>query len=76
MNLRYTVTPAIVRSLMEVEAARQAVQLTVLPAAVIEALRQTARLRAAYYSTRIVRKPPDPGRTGRYGGPTLRRCEN
>jgi len=53
MNLRYTFTPAIVRSLMEIEAARQAVQLTALPAAVVEALRQTARLRATHYSTRI-----------------------
>lgn len=53
MNLRYTFTPAIVRALMEIEAARQAVQLTVLPPAIAEALRQTARLRATHYSTRI-----------------------
>ena len=53
MNLRYTFTPAIVRMLMEIEAARQAVQLTILPPAVAEALRQTARLRATHYSTRI-----------------------
>jgi hypothetical protein len=32
MNLRYTFTPAVVRSLMEIEAARQAVQLADLPA--------------------------------------------
>lgn len=53
MNLRYTFTPGIVRALMEIEAARQAVQLTVLPPAIAEALRQTARLRATHYSTRI-----------------------
>lgn len=53
MNPHYTFTPASVRSLMEIEAARQAVQLTVLPPAVVEALRQTARLRATHYSTRI-----------------------
>ena len=53
MNPRYTFTPAIVRDLMEIEAARQAVQLTVLPPAVAEALRQSAWLRATHYSTRI-----------------------
>jgi Fic family protein len=53
MNLRYTFTSAIVRELMQIEAARQAVQLTVLPPAVAEALRQNARLRATHYSTRI-----------------------
>ncbi|MEJ5198038.1 MAG: Fic family protein [Anaerolineae bacterium] len=53
MNLRYTFTPTIVRALMEIEAARQAVRLTTLPPAVAEALRQTARLRATHYSTRI-----------------------
>lgn len=53
MTLRYTFTPAIVRDLMEIEAARQAVQLTVLPPVVAEVLRQNARLRATHYSTRI-----------------------
>jgi Fic family protein len=53
MNLRYTFTPAIVRDLMEIEAARQAVQLTVLPPSIAEVLRQGARLRATHYSTRI-----------------------
>lgn len=48
MNPRYTFTPAIVRALMEIEAARQAVRLTTLPPAVAEALRQTARLRATH----------------------------
>lgn len=38
MNPRYTFTPAIVLSLMEIEAARQAVQLTVLLPAVVKAL--------------------------------------
>lgn len=53
MTLRYTFTPAIVRDLMEIEATRQAVQLTVLPPVVAEVLRQSARLRATHYSTRI-----------------------
>ncbi|PKO24210.1 MAG: Fic family protein [Chloroflexi bacterium HGW-Chloroflexi-1] len=53
MNLRYTFTPAIVRDLMEIEAARQAVQLTVLPPSIAAALRQGARIRATHYSTRI-----------------------
>ncbi len=53
MNPRYTFTPAMVRGLMEIEAARQAVQLTVLPPAAAEALRKSARLRATHYSTRI-----------------------
>ena len=53
MNLRYTFSAAIVRDLMEIEAARQAVQLTLLPPAVARALRQSARLRATHYSTRI-----------------------
>jgi hypothetical protein len=38
---------------MAIEAARQAVQLTILPPATVEALRQSARLRATHYSTRI-----------------------
>ena len=53
MNLRYTFTPAIVRDLMAIEAARQTVRLTVLPPAVVEQLRQEARVRSTHYSTRI-----------------------
>jgi len=53
MNLRYTFTPAIVRNLMEIEAARQSVQLTVLPPQVAERLRHEARVRSTHYSTRI-----------------------
>jgi Fic family protein len=53
MNPRYTFTPVIVRDLMEVEAARQTVQLTVLSPQVAEQLRQQARVRSTHYSTRI-----------------------
>jgi len=38
---------------MEIEAARQTVQLTVLPPQVAERLRQEARIRSTHYSTRI-----------------------
>jgi len=53
MEARYAFTAAIVRDLMAIEAARQAVRLTLLPPAVAERLRQTARLRSTHYSTRI-----------------------
>jgi len=53
MNLKYTLTPAIARDLMDIEAARQTVKLTVLPPAVAEQLRQQARVRSTHYSTRI-----------------------
>ncbi len=53
MNTRFTFTPAIVRDLMEIEAARQTVHLTVLPPQVAERLRQQARIRSTHYSTRI-----------------------
>lgn len=53
MEPRYTFTMAIVRDLMAIEAARQAVRLTLLPPPVAERLRQTARLRSTHYSTRI-----------------------
>ena len=53
MNLHYTFTPAIVRDLMDIESARQAVRLTVLPPQVVERLRQQARVRSTHYSTRI-----------------------
>jgi Fic family protein len=53
MNFRYAFTPAIVRDLMEIEAARQTVRLTVLPPQVAEQLRRQARVRSTHYSTRI-----------------------
>ncbi len=53
MLLKYTFTPAIVRALMDIEAARQAVTMTVLPLPVAERLRQQARVRSTHYSTRI-----------------------
>ena len=53
MDLNYTFTPAIVRGLMEIEAARQAVSMTVLPFHVAERLRQQARVRSTHYSTHI-----------------------
>ena len=53
MQFHYTFTPAIARDLMEIEAARQTVQLTVLPPHLAERLRQQARLRSTHYSTQI-----------------------
>lgn len=50
---RYTLTPAIVRSLLEIEAARTAIEHTPLPPAAQEELRRQARLRSTHYSTRI-----------------------
>ncbi|HVR97657.1 MAG TPA: Fic family protein [Thermoanaerobaculia bacterium] len=50
---RYTLSPAVVRALLEVEAARAAVEHTPIPAAVEEELRRRARLRSTHYSTRI-----------------------
>jgi cell filamentation protein, protein adenylyltransferase len=48
---RYVLTPAIARSLMEIEAARAVVEHTFLPAIVQEDLRRRARLRSTHYST-------------------------
>ncbi len=53
MNFNYTLTAAIARDLMKIEAARQTVTLTVLPPAVAEQLRQQARIRSTHYSTYI-----------------------
>ena len=53
MNERYTFTPAIVRDLLDIESARQIVNLTVLPPQVVERLREQARVRSTHYSTRI-----------------------
>ena len=53
MTLRYVFTSEIVRALLEIEQARQTVQLTPLTPLRIEAMRQEARLSATHYSTRI-----------------------
>ena len=50
---RYTLTPAIVRSLLAIEAARAVVDHTPFPPAVAEELRRRARIRSTHYSTRI-----------------------
>jgi Fic family protein len=50
---RFTLTPAVARRLMEIEAARAVVAATRLPLAVESELRNRARLRATHYSTRI-----------------------
>lgn len=50
---RYTLTPAIARGLMAIEAARAVVETTSLPPAVEAELRHRARVRSAHYSTRI-----------------------
>jgi Fic family protein len=50
---RFTLTPAVARRLMEIEAARAVVAATRLPLAVESAMRNRARLRATHYSTRI-----------------------
>lgn len=50
---RYTLSPAIVQSLLEVEAARAVVEHTPIPPAAQEELRRRARLRSTHYSTRI-----------------------
>lgn len=50
---RYTLTPAMARDLMEIEAARTAIEHTPLPPAAEAELRRRARLRSTHYSTRI-----------------------
>ncbi len=50
---RYTLTPAVVRHLLEIEAARAVVEQVALPPAVESELRRRARVRATHYSTRI-----------------------
>jgi Fic family protein len=50
---RYTLTPTIARLLMEIEAARVAVEHTPLPPAAEAELRRRARIRSTHYSTRI-----------------------
>jgi len=50
---RYTLTPAIARALMDIEAARAVVERTPLPPAAEAELRRRARIRSTHYSTRI-----------------------
>jgi Fic family protein len=50
---RYTLTPAIARHLMEIEAARAVVEQIPLPPEVQSELRRQARIRSTHYSTRI-----------------------
>jgi len=50
---RYTITPAIARFLMEIEAAKAVVEHTPLPPWVENQLREKARVRASHYSTYI-----------------------
>lgn len=50
---RYTLLPAIVRALLEIEAARAVVDHTPFPPMVAEELRRRARIRSTHYSTRI-----------------------
>src|SRR5215218_2046738 len=50
---RYALTPAMARSLMEIEAARALVEQIPLPPAVQSELRRQARVRSTHYSTRI-----------------------
>jgi len=50
---RYTLTLAMARSLMEIEAARAVVEQIPLPPAVQSELRRQARVRSTHYSTRI-----------------------
>lgn len=50
---RYTLTTAIARALMEIEAARAVVEHTPLTPAAEEQLRRRARIRSTHYSTRI-----------------------
>lgn len=49
----YTLTPAIVRALMDIEAARAVVDHTPIPPGLAEDLRRRARIRSTHYSTRI-----------------------
>lgn len=50
---RFTITPRIATLLMRIEAARQAVEDLPVTPSVLAALRETARLSATHYSTRI-----------------------
>src|SRR3954451_23321759 len=50
---RYSLTPAMARRLMEIEAAKAVVEQIPLPPAVVSEMRNRARLRSTHYSTRI-----------------------
>jgi Fic family protein len=50
---RYTLSPAIVRALMDIEAAKAVIEQLPLPPAAEAELRRRARLRSTHYSTRI-----------------------
>jgi Fic family protein len=50
---RYTLTPAMARGLMEIEAARTVVEQVPLPPAIQSEMRNRARLRSTHHSTRI-----------------------
>src|SRR5262249_53866416 len=50
---RYTLTPAMARRLMEIEAARAVVERVPLPPALVSEMRNRARLRSTHHSTRI-----------------------
>ncbi len=50
---RYSLSPAVVRCLLDVEAARAVVDHTPMPPGAAEELRRQARLRSTHYSTRI-----------------------
>lgn len=50
---RFTITPAIAKDLMEIEAAKGVVEVTAVPPEVASELRRRARIRSTHYSTRI-----------------------
>jgi Fic family protein len=49
----FRITPAIAKSLMSIEASREAVAALPVDVAMLTSLRETARLRATHYSTQI-----------------------
>lgn len=53
LHSRYTLTQALERDLLDIEAARQAVQRTSLAPRVADETRRKARVRSAHYTTRI-----------------------
>jgi Fic family protein len=52
-NPKYTLTPAIAKALMEIEASRQAIARLPLTVPMLESLRKTARLLSTHFSTQI-----------------------
>lgn len=50
---RFTITPAVTKALMEIEANRQLVASLPLTAQILDSLRRTARLLSTHYSTQI-----------------------